>query len=279
MVFLCPRDSPLSLLMMAQRPISLPVPWGPSLAVGGCDRLAGVSVDILDAVVDAAGRRAIGDRSKPAPEARKLAQVLAVWGVRHDPRIAGDVRDRVRSTTEVVPALQPAIEHRVEAPQFPRVALDRLGYSRRRVDSEVAGLARHRPQPGHLPEQPFQGFDAGTAVLGQQLAGLLREIKEDRAGFEHRDRSGGSPWRVVDDGRDLAVRRNGEESWSELLTRRQADREDPMRQRGFLEEQPDLQAVRRRAEIEVDQDWLGRKPAQAFRAVETAATISAESGK
>jgi len=149
---------------------------------------------------------------------------------------------------------QPAIEHAVETAQLARVALDRLGNRRRRVDAEVTGLARHRPQARHLPEQPLQCVEPRAALGRQQLAGLVREVQQDRARLEHRQRGAAVLRLMVDDGGNLAVGRDRKKRRRELLARRQTHRNDPMRQPGFFQEQPDLQAIGGGAEIQIDHD-------------------------
>ena len=44
------------------------------------------------------------------------------------------------------------------------------------------------PRPRHLPEQPLQHLNAPAQVGRQEAAGLLAEIQQDGAGFEHADR-------------------------------------------------------------------------------------------
>ena len=66
----------------------------------------------------------------------------------------------------------------------------------------MAEAAAEERRAAHLPEQPGQGLGARRAGGGQELAELLGEIDEDRAGFEHADRLGAA---AVDQRRDLRI--------------------------------------------------------------------------
>src|SRR3546814_2308277 len=91
------------------------------------------------------------------------------------------------------------------------LACNRLRDFLRRVLAEVMVLAGHRSEPGHLPEQPLQRVVASANVGRQELAGLLGQIREDRAGLEQRDRFATADRVAVHDRRDRS-----EEHTSEL---------------------------------------------------------------
>jgi hypothetical protein len=116
----------------------------------------------------------------------------------------------------------------------------------------VAHLATHRAQAGHLPEQPFQGGHAAARVAGQEAAGLLGQVQQDRAGLEHALRSTAIGRGVVDDGRHLVVGRDGQEFRLELVARADVDRVDAVLQAGFLQQQGHFVAVRGGPVIQVD---------------------------
>src|SRR5262249_19194240 len=113
-------------------------------------------------------------------------------------------------------------------------------------------LSRHRPEPGHLPEQPFYNHDTVAEGMRQELAGFLREVDENGAGLEHRNRFAAVLRVVIDDRRHAVVRRKGPELRPELLALADIHRYDPVRQPGLLEKDRDLVAVRRRPIIEID---------------------------
>ena len=55
------------------------------------------------------------------------------------------------------------------------------------------GLPRHRPESAHLPEQPFGDGDPLAKRIPAETAALAREILQDRAGLENRDRRAVGP--------------------------------------------------------------------------------------
>jgi len=65
-------------------------------------------------------------------------------------------------------------------------------------------LTEHRANAAHLEHEPLNSLVAGGRIPRQELAALLGEIDQDRAGFKQRQRL---PARTVgiEDGRDLAV--------------------------------------------------------------------------
>src|SRR3546814_18094523 len=78
--------------------------------------------------------------------------------------------------------------------------LDALG----RVVAEVVRLSQHGAEAAHLPHQPLQGLIAGARAVGKKLAVLLRQVDEDGAAFEERDRLAVRPVRI-DHRRHFAV--------------------------------------------------------------------------
>src|SRR5690606_12105979 len=79
----------------------------------------------------------------------------------------------------------PLVQHGVQTSRFADIAIDRVGQFFRRIETEVVVLSRHWPQTAHLPEQPLQRLVPATQIGRQELAGLFRQIQQDRPGFEH----------------------------------------------------------------------------------------------
>ena len=88
---------------------------------------------------------------------------------------------------------------------------------------------------------------AAFAFLRHQLAGLVGEIDQDRAGLEQRHAVV-----AVDDGGDAVVRADLQELRLELLVLVDVDRMRRVGQPELLEHDGDLAAVRRRPGVEID---------------------------
>src|SRR4051812_44023178 len=101
-------------------------------------------------------------------------------------------------------------------------------------------LPRHGPEAPHLPHEPLERLDLAAQVLGDELAGLAREIKEDRPRFEDADRLAAACRSTVHDGGNAVVRRDLQELGLELLALADIDRVDPVLEAGFLQEERDL---------------------------------------
>lgn len=76
-----------------------------------------------------------------------------------------------------------------------------------RVFEKMVRLTRHGPDPTHLPHQPFRHPDLFTGCRPAKAPGLLREVLQDRAAFEDRDRRAVRPVRI-DNGRHPVVGRD-----------------------------------------------------------------------
>ncbi len=112
------------------------------------------------------------------------------------------------------------------------------------VPDDLVRLAEERTHVAHLEHEPLDHGEARPEVGWEEPPGLLREIHQDRARFEQRDR------RVirnveVDDRRNLAVRADGRELGLELLALADVDGEDAVRQSKLLEHDRDLAPVGR----------------------------------
>src|SRR6202044_2068643 len=83
-----------------------------------------------------------------------------------------------------------------------------------RIGVEVAEAAAEIGRAAHLPEQPVQRLGTDGHVLWEEGTKLIREIQQDRAGFEYAD------WlrtAAVEQCRDLRVRIDRHEAAAELL--------------------------------------------------------------
>jgi hypothetical protein len=70
---------------------------------------------------------------------------------------------------------------------------------------EEADLAEHRTDAAHLEHHPLDRLVATCRIGGNELAGLVGEIEQDRARLEQRQRPAAGAARV-EDRRDLLVR-------------------------------------------------------------------------
>ena len=113
-------------------------------------------------------------------------------------------------------------------------------------------LAEHRAETAHLPHQPLDHIEALAQIGGQELAGLLRQIDQDRTGFEDLHRRAAVGGLLVDDRRHAVVRRECKKLRLELVTGADVDRVDLVGEARFLEKHRDLVAIRRRPVIEID---------------------------
>src|SRR5271165_1278448 len=101
-------------------------------------------------------------------------------------------------------------------------------------------LARHWAKPSHLPEQPLHDDDTPAESIREKRSRFLRQIDQDGAGLEDRDRRAAVLRLVIDDGRHAVVRGNGQEFRPELLALADVDGHDPMRKPSLLEKDRDL---------------------------------------
>ena len=118
----------------------------------------------------------------------------------------------------------------------------------------------------HLPEQPGQALSALGGFRRQKGAELLREVKQDRAGFEDTDRLG--PLRSTKAGifeLGLMATKPLPNCWPLLILISQASYSAPLfaERQKLLEHNCDLLAVRRPQRIELKRD--GGRPAAPCR--------------
>src|SRR3984957_6775266 len=228
----------------------------------GADRgLAEIRIDLLGERVGAYRGRPLADGLKPALEMRKVVDVLALVLVRHHPGIARHVRDRIIAGDEFAIG-EPLVEHAIETIGLVHIAVDRVFDFLLGVVAEVMVLARHRPEPAHLPERPLQGVVTAVDIGGKKLSGLLGEIEQHRAGFEDRDRLAAAFRLVIDHRGNAVVRRDRQKLRLELIALADIDRENLVSQPGLFEKHRDLVAVRRGPVVQIDHgafpdEWRG----------------------
>jgi hypothetical protein len=122
----------------------------------------------------------------------------------------------------------------------------------------VTDLARHRAEAADLPEQPLGDLEPAAQVGRDEAADLVGEIEQHCTGFEQGDRFAAVGRCVIDQRGNLVVGRDRQELRLELLALAEVDRDDAVGEAAFLEEQLQLEAVRRGAEIEVDHACTSR---------------------
>src|SRR5271170_1578603 len=113
-------------------------------------------------------------------------------------------------------------------------------------------LAGHRPEATHLPEQPLCDVDLSARLVGEKHSGLFSEIKQNSAGFEHRNWLAAIPRAVVDNSWNAVIRGNRQEFWFELITLADVDRDDPVGQCALFQKHRDLVSVRGRPVMKID---------------------------
>src|ERR1700680_615912 len=96
------------------------------------------------ALVGTDGRGARGNDGEPALQMREIVQVLTLRFIRYDPRVAGDIGDRIAAAEEF-PVGEALVHHAIEAVYLLSVAIDRIRQLGGRIDPEVAVLPGHRP--------------------------------------------------------------------------------------------------------------------------------------
>ena len=206
----------------------------------------------LDAALHRRPRR---DLVEPAHEVRILGALDALALGEAGPRPDRDVGDAVVVAREIGVLFEAAVDHAVEAVGLVAIAVAGVLDVLWRILQEMVRLAEHRADAAHLEHQPLQHAVAPARIGRQELAGLLGEVDQDRAGFEHRDRLAVGAV-GIDHGRHLVVRRDLEELGLELVARADVDRDHVVGQPAFLEHDVDLVAVGRGPRVEVDHGQL-----------------------
>src|SRR4051794_20211688 len=97
-------------------------------------------------------------------------------------------------------------------------------------------LARHRPKPAHLPEQPLQHFEAAAQIVWQKPMRFFSKVEQDRAEFKQGNRSPAIHRRMIDHGWYAVIGRNRQKRWTKLLAGCNVPRHQPVRRSRLLQE-------------------------------------------
>ena len=135
------------------------------------------------------------------------------------------------------------VEHLVVALGLAPITVDRVVEPGRRDGLEMHRLARERPEPGGDEQEPGEELRP-VGRRAEKRVRLLGEVEEDRGRIEHPRRLAAGPI-LVDDRREFAVGIDGAEGRRVLLPLPRVDRDGTVREARLLEEERDLQRVRR----------------------------------
>ncbi|MDT4855620.1 hypothetical protein FQZ97_899830 [compost metagenome] len=124
---------------------------------------------------------------------------------------------------------------------------------------EEAHLAEHRADAAHLEHQPLDCLVAAGGILRDELAGLVREKKQDRAGLEQCERAAVRAVGVDDRG-DLVVGVEREEFRGELVVGLETDQVRLVGQAGLFQHDRHLDAVGRGQRVELQSLRVGGGP-------------------
>src|SRR5882762_3716535 len=105
-------------------------------------------------VVGAHGGRSVMDGLEPALQVREILELLSLPLVWHDPRVGGDIGDRVLTGEERAVG-ETLVQYPVQAVRLLDVALDGVRNRLGCVAGEVMVLSGHGAQARHLPEEPL----------------------------------------------------------------------------------------------------------------------------
>src|SRR5882672_3810355 len=172
--------------------------------------------------------------------------------VRHGPWKAGDVGDRILAGDVSTGLAQLRIEHPIKPGCLIAIALDGVGDFLLRVEREMTVLAEHGAEAAHLPHHPLHHPGPPAHIWRQKAAGLVSQIDQDGAGFEHRKRLAAIGRRVVHDRRNPIIRADRQKVRLELVAGPDVDGDDRIGNAKLLQHDRDFPAVRRRRVIEVD---------------------------
>ena len=112
-------------------------------------------------------------------------------------------------------------------------------------------LPEHRPYATHLEHQPLQHSVTSRGILRQELAGLLREINQDRPGLEECERLSARAI-AIDNRGNLAVGIYRHKLGLELIALGNVDFVNMIGEAGLLEHDRDLAAIGRAPGVEID---------------------------
>src|SRR5215212_2170252 len=107
-------------------------------------------IDFFGKLIGALCRWTCLDALKPALEMRKLADILALSFVRHNPRIRGHVRNGIIAGDELSIG-ESLVQHAVKAISFLDISIDCVRDFLHCVIPKMVVLARHGTKAAHLP--------------------------------------------------------------------------------------------------------------------------------
>ncbi len=186
-------------------------------------------------------RRARRNGIQPTVEMGIVAKFDILVPAASDPRKGCNIGDRVVLAGKIGDRSNALVDNIAKPITFPLVALDRV-WDLIINNSEVVGLAEHRPDAAHLEHKPFQRRNPRARFLRHEAAMLLCEVNKDRAGLEYRNRATARAIRI-DNRWDLVVRRDLQKIWRVLLALADMDGEDLVRQFQLFEDDQGLRPL------------------------------------
>jgi len=121
-------------------------------------------------------------------------------------------------------------------------------------------LGEHRADRSHLEEDPLNRLDPPCRIAGDQLAGLLGEIEQDRTGFGQRQRLAIRTI-GIEDCWDLAIRVQGQEFRCPGLVLAGVDRVRLVGETDLLQHDRHLHPIGGRQRVELEVVWTLSRPA------------------
>src|SRR5262249_55979679 len=170
-----------------------------------------------------------------------------------DPAQHGDVGDGVVIVHDPLPAVEARLQHPEQAFGLVAIALERAfgGDLAAGELVEVAELAEHWTDEGHLEEHPLDRLVTARRLAGHESAGLVSEVEEDGTGLEQGERITIGTVRVKDR-RGLAVRVEREKLRAPGFVLADVDQVRLVGQAQLLERDRNLDPVRRRQRVELE---------------------------
>ena len=177
------------------------------------------------------------------------------------PGESGDIGDRVLLAGEPAQLPQLLVQHAQQTLRLRDVAVPRTLVLVVPAGElvEEPDLTEHRSDASHLEHEPLDHVVAGRRVVRQETSGLVREIDEDRAGLEQRQRLAAGAV-GIDDRRDLVVGIQRKELGRYLILRVEAHPVRLVGQARLLQHDGDLHAVRGRQRVELQAVGELRRP-------------------
>ena len=115
---------------------------------------------------------------------------------------------------------------------------------------EEADLTEYRPDERHLEMQPLDRLPAPRRIGRNELAGFLREVLQDRAGLEQRERFAARTVRI-DDRRNFSIGIKRKKFRRFLIVLAEVDEVRLIRQPDLLQQDRDFHAIRRTQRVQL----------------------------